>query len=146
MSTTSSKMSSLPMVVHTDATGRLSHSELLQFESLLSTADDAMASCMETRSQYALLQNTKDTDNNTSSAILHSVLETIGVLTGESVPVINTRHAAVAWVSQSILAMRNVAVETASQSKLTPGMDPAMVASCMELITQLNTRMGGSHS
>ena len=105
-----------------------------------------MASCMATRSQYALLQNTKDTDNNTSSAILQSVLETIGVLTGESVPVINTRHAAVAWVSQSILAMRNVAVETASQSKLTPGMDPAMVASCMELITQLNTRMGGSHS
>ena len=140
----SSQLSVLPISVHGQAVSRLSQADLLQFECMLATADDSIDACMNARTERTGGRWLYEADDATAAGILQSVLDTISALTGEQTPIIQTRQSAVAWVSQSVLGLRDRAVDAAAQGNLATGMNPSMVSACMELITKLNTTIGAN--
>lgn len=131
----------LPVTVHTQAMSRLSTSELVQFESLLSTADDTLDACMRARTEPS-----RNSDDDSSKALFQVAIDTISALTNAPLPgSLSSKTDVVNWISRSVLEMRNREVELATRTNGTVGMNPAAVAVCMELITKLNTAIGGDH-
>ena len=137
---TSSQLSHLPVAVHGQAVSRLSQSELLQFEGMLATADDTLEACMIARSVCRL-----PASDDTATGVLQAVIDAVCALTNAPPPTsLQSKHSAVVWINSALLEMRNRAVDKAVTNNFTHGMDPQSITTCMELVSKLNSVIGGA--
>lgn len=134
-------MSALPIVAQGS---RVPQANLVAFESMLSAADEATEFFMNTKShagEYA-------TSDESATGVLNAVIDTIAALSNTQPPPRPcSRHTMVSWVSHTVLNIRDQAVARAVEANATtPPMNPEAIASCMELISKLNSSIGGLRS
>lgn len=143
MAAASSNLTALPVAVHHQAVTRLSQAELVQFESMLATADDSIESVMRAR-EGMYDDELDDGDEAGARAIVQSMVEAMAALTETPPPVIfKDKTTAVNWVYRTMISWRDRDRQEVMKGNHVPGMSAETIATCMELITKLNTSIGG---
>jgi hypothetical protein len=80
-----------------------------------------------------------------ATGVLQAVVQAVAALTDATPPVsLQSKHSAVAWINSALPDMRNRAVDKAVTNNFTHGMDPQSIATCMELVSNLNSVIGGA--
>lgn len=139
MTSASSHLATLPVSVHTQAVTRLSAAELVKFESMLAAADDSIDACMNARSERCT-----EPSETQAGELLRVAVDTVAALTNTTAPPsFESKSAVVAWISSAVLEMRNREVALAVAAGNTVSLNPAAVGVCMELISKLNSAIGG---
>jgi len=135
-----------PLAMHAHHAARLSDAQRVQFEAVLETADDAVLACMQAR--QARQAPPAPVSTGDAAEMVQLMIKTVCAVTGAEAPAtLDSKRAVVRWLSDSITRATETAVCKATQNNLAPGMDPREVATCMELMTKLNTLMnGGAHA
>ena len=134
----------LPVATHTARETRMSPTDLMRFEDLLDATDSAVASCMEARALAERRLEEIPPEGYEAAATLEATLNAISAATNTQCPQASAAKGdLVQWTIKSILSMRENAVRDATRHNLAPGVDPAHVAKCMDLISALHERLGG---
>jgi hypothetical protein len=141
MSSTAAQLSALPVAVHGgQAMSRLSQADLLHFESMLATADNALETSMKSRAARRTIEYMEE---GSAQEVLKSMADAVCALTNAPPPTsLTSKQDAVAWVYRALLPWRDRAVRDATQAVSTPGMSAEALTACMELISKLNTTIG----
>lgn len=128
----------LPVAIHGPRTTRLSDAELLRFEAVLETADEAVEAYVEARTPQRL-----PASDSEAVALLRALVDVVVATTGVSPPsAMDNRRELVRWAMDSIVDARTHAVHQATRKNLAPGMDPQHLATCMDLVAKLNGVIG----
>jgi len=138
---------SLPVVAYPPVAPRVSEAEVLRFESMLETADDAVQVCVEAQRKNAGWRAQDALCADAADAHLVAVLEAVAAATGAATPPPNVhggtdRCELIRWTLESIMAMRNDTLRAAHTEQRAPGtLDPDHMGQCMELVTRLNAAL-----
>lgn len=136
-------MQALPVAIHGTKRARLTDAERVQFDAILGTADDAVAACMNARRSPSALVAVSSSE---AGGVLDALIKTVCAMTGAAMPeTLDSKRDAVRWVSEAIKNRVDGAVYSATKQNLAPGMDPRHVATCMDLMENLNTLLGNGH-
>lgn len=139
-----SVLHALPVVSHTARETRMSPVDIMRFEAVLDATDSAVAACMEARALAERRLDEPTPDGYEATAALEATLQAISAATDTSCPLASiSKGEIVQWTIKSILSMRETAVRDATRHNLAPGVDPAHIAKCMDLISALHQRLGG---
>ena len=136
----------LPVTSHAGRETRMSPTDLMRFEALLDATDSAVASCMEARALAERRMDEPSQEGFECSGVLDATVEAIMAVTGARHPNPQqslTRAEATKWTIEAITQMRDTAVRDATRHNLAPGVEPAHIAKCMDLISALHERLGG---
>ena len=132
-------LAALPVLNHDQTVSIITQPNLVQYEAMLKTADDSIEASMRLRAV-----RWQPESDNTISAMLWSVVETVAAITGEMAPVkLHSKQETVTWTSNALLKWNRRSVESVTEHNIPTGMDPATLTLCMQTVAKLTSAMGG---